>query len=77
MPGGWFAYTRDENPGYPDKVLEDTYTGICNRLERIEHDGTDVDTWDVHHWQNLNPVIPEGLIQMAMGTPAAVYHGGR
>ena len=30
----------------------------------------------MHHWQDLNPVIPEGLVQMTMGTPAAVYHGG-
>jgi hypothetical protein len=35
-----------------------------------------MEAWDVHHWQNLNPVVPEGLIQMAMGTPASVYHGG-
>jgi hypothetical protein len=76
MPGGWFSYMQGKNPGYPDKVLEDTYTGMCSRLERIERDSADVETWDVHHWQNLNPVIPEGLIQMAMGTPAAVYHGG-
>ncbi len=32
--------------------------------------------WDVHHWQDLNPVVPEGLVQMSMGTPAAIYHGG-
>ena len=30
----------------------------------------------MHHWQNINPVVPEGLMQMAMGTPTAVYHGG-
>ena len=34
------------------------------------------DWQDVHHWQEINPVIPEGLMQMAMGTPTAVYHGG-
>jgi hypothetical protein len=45
-------------------------------MQPIEGDTDDVESWDVHHWQNLNPVIPEGLIQMAMGTPAAVYHGG-
>ena len=24
----------------------------------------------------MNPVLPEGLVQMAMGTPAAIYNGG-
>jgi len=75
-PVPWFGYIAGENPGFPEQVLEDTYTGICERMERIERDNEDVEKWDVHHWQNLNPVIPEGLVQMAMGTPAAVYHGG-
>lgn len=72
----WFAYMEGQNPDFPDQILEDTYAGLQQRLERIGRDGDDVEEWDVHHWQDLNPVIPEGLIQMAMGTPAAVYHGG-
>ena len=76
-PLGWFAYAVEgKNSDFPDQVLADTYAGICQRLESIDNDGEDVEQWDVHHWQNLNPVIPEGLVQMAMGTPAAVYHGG-
>jgi hypothetical protein len=47
------------------------------RLDKIDNDDWDnMENWDVHHWQDLNPVVPEGLIQMTMGTPAAVYHGG-
>ena len=75
-PLPWYAYVQGHNPGFPDQVLDDTYAGMSQRLERIEGDDTDVESWDVHHWQELNPVMPEGLIQMAMGTPAAVYHGG-
>jgi hypothetical protein len=75
-PRGWYAYLCGENPGFPQQALEDTYTAIDGRLQRIEDDVWDVESWDVHHWQNLNPVIPEALIQMAMGSPAAVYHGG-
>jgi hypothetical protein len=75
-PLPWYAYMEGQNPGFPDQVLEDTYTGISQRIERIEQDSSDPETWDVHHWQDLNPVIPEGLVQMTMGTPAAVYHGG-
>jgi hypothetical protein len=73
---GWYAYVRGQNPGFPEQALAHTYTAIDGRLERIENDVWDVERWDVHHWQNLNPVIPEALIQMAMGSPAAVYHGG-
>jgi hypothetical protein len=75
-PMGWLAFVQGMSPGFPDQVLEDTYSGICQRLEHIEKDDWNVEEWDVHHWQNLNPVIPEGLVQMAMGTPATVYHGG-
>ncbi len=76
-PLGWFEYAVEgRNPGFPDQALDDTYLGICQRLEAIDGDHDDPETWDVHHWQDLNPVIPEALVQMAMGTPGAVYHGG-
>jgi hypothetical protein len=75
-PVPWFSYVDGRNPDFPDQVLDDTYAGMSQRLQRIEQDDEDVESWDVHHWQDLNPVIPEGIIQMAMGTPAAVYHGG-
>jgi len=76
-PEPWLAYVMGENPGFVDRVLDDTYAGICGRLDRIDGDDWDQRaSWDVHHWQDLNPVVPEGLIQMAMGTPASVYHGG-
>jgi hypothetical protein len=90
-PTAWFAYLMGEHPNFPTDVLRDTYIGICQRLERAATDSkaerscltgnvalsmSQAASWDVHHWQNINPVIPEGLIQMAMGTPAAVYHGG-
>ena len=76
-PERWFGYIAGENPDFPNQVLEDTYTCMTQRLEKIENDNWDaVESWNVHHWQDLNPVVPEGLVQMMMGTPAAVYHGG-
>ena len=76
-PERWFGFMLGENPDFPTQVLEDTYTCMQQRLDKIERDDWDnLEQWDVHHWQDLNPVVPEGLIQMAMGTPAAVYHGG-
>ncbi|MBN1582721.1 MAG: hypothetical protein JXA89_18565 [Anaerolineae bacterium] len=76
-PERWFGYILGENPDFPEQVLEDTYACVHQRLDKIDNDDWgNLDSWDVHHWQDLNPVVPEGLIQMAMGTPAAVYHGG-
>jgi len=76
-PERWFGYVAGENPDFPDQVLEDTYACMTQRLDKIENDDwADMETWDVHHWQDLNPVVPEGLVQMMMGTPAAIYHGG-
>jgi len=76
-PERWFGHILGENPNFADQVLEDTYRCLQMRLDKIEKDDWDqLQTWDVHHWQDLNPVVPEGLAQMTMGTPAAVYHGG-
>jgi hypothetical protein len=76
-PERWLGYVLGENPAFPEQVLEDTYACMHQRLDKIDGDDwANPESWDVHHWQNLNPVVPEGLIQMAMGTPAAVYHGG-
>jgi hypothetical protein len=30
----------------------------------------------VHHWQDINPVHTEGLVQLACGGPQIIYHGG-
>ena len=42
----------------------------------MAHDDTDPETWDVHHWQELNPVHTEALLQLTCGGPQIVYHGG-
>ena len=75
-PLAWFAYHQGVNPDFPRAVIEATRQGVHNRLDEIDNDNDDYESWDVHHWQNLNPVLPEGLIQMAFGSPAPVYHGG-
>ncbi|MCZ7638335.1 MAG: hypothetical protein M5U12_21200 [Verrucomicrobia bacterium] len=31
---------------------------------------------DVHHWQQRNPVVLEGLVQTLLGAPNHIYHGG-
>ncbi|MCE2433272.1 MAG: hypothetical protein J4F29_10185, partial [Candidatus Latescibacteria bacterium] len=75
-PKAWFAFTEGKNPDYLDQVFDSTYSSICHSLERLEGDDSDPETRECYHFQKLNPVLPEALIQMAMGTPAAMYNGG-
>ena len=79
----WFEYTQGRNPDFPMRALQVTDNHMRKRMEQIDSESLDWTTWndgpewqDVHHWQNVNPVVPEGIMQMAMGTPTAVYHGG-
>ena len=79
----WFEYIVGRNPDFPHRALEATEVEMRYRLDRMDGDSLDWRTWraiddwqDVHHWQEIDPVVPEGLMQMAMGTPTAVYHGG-
>ena len=68
--------SRAKNPGYIDQVIDSTYSSICHSLNRLENDDSDPETRECYHFQRLNPVLPEALIQMALGTPAAIYNGG-
>jgi len=45
-------------------------------MERMRHDDGDPETWDVHHWQEINPVHTEALLQLTLGGPQVIYHGG-
>ncbi len=75
-PTAWLAFVEGRHPGYPEQMIEETTAGICQSLDRLEADDSDPEERECYHFQNLNPVVPEGLVQMAMGTPAALYNGG-
>ena len=75
-PTAWLAFVEGRHPGYPEQMIEETTTGIIQSLDRLEADDSDPEERECYHFQNLNPVVPEGLVQMAMGTPAALYNGG-
>ena len=72
----WFGYAEGNNPDYPEQILRVNYRQHCRRLAQIRNDNGDPNDWDVHHWQNLNPVICEGLVQLTLGAPQHIYHGG-
>ncbi|MYD89421.1 MAG: hypothetical protein F4Y08_03640 [Caldilineaceae bacterium SB0662_bin_9] len=74
--GPWFLYLQGELPDYPSLILENQYSEVLRRMDLIRNDDGDPETWDVHHWQNRNPVHTESLLQLTCGGPQIVYHGG-
>ena len=52
------------------------YAESLRRLEMVRRDQTEPASRDVHHWQQRNPVVLEGLVQLMLGGPNHVYHGG-
>jgi hypothetical protein len=72
----WLGFIEGRNPGYPVEILQATYAESLRRLDRIRKDRTTPDEQDVHHWQNRNPVVLEGLVQTMLAAPNHVYHGG-
>lgn len=72
----WYRYTTGGLPGYPERILRLAERHSALRLEAIRADRGDPADWDVHHWQDLNPVLCEGLVQTMLGCPMPIYHGG-
>jgi len=75
-PEGWYAYMAGENDAYPEQILTQTFAEIERRMEMMRNDNGDPAGWDVHHWQEINPVVCEPLVQLTLGSPGVVYHGG-
>lgn len=72
----WFLYLQGENPDYPQQILAAQWAEVLRRMDRMRADDTDPETWDVHHWQDINPVHTESLLQLTCGGPQVIYHGG-
>jgi hypothetical protein len=74
--GPWFCYLDGRNPDYPRLILEAQYAELLRRMELMRQDNGDPREWDVHHWQDINPVHTEALVQLSCGGPQIIYHGG-
>lgn len=74
--GPWMRYVEGALEGYPERILEANHAELQRRLRVMWNDTTTVDEQDVHHWQNINPVSTEALVQLTLGGPQYIYHGG-
>ena len=72
----WLGFLEGVNPSYPVDILKATLAESQRRLALIRADQTTPDEQDVHHWLKLNPVVLEGLVQLTLGAPNHIYHGG-
>lgn len=78
----WFCYLSGENPTYPEQILGVALDQVAVRLEQIRQDTRDfgrqenLDSMDLHHWQRMNPITTEALVQLTLGAPAPIYNGG-
>ncbi len=72
----WLGFVEGRNPDYPLQILRATYAASLQRLEMIRHDDSVPADRNVHHWQERNPIVLEGLVQLMLGGPNHVYHGG-
>src|SRR5437763_10824948 len=72
----WLRFLAGENPAYPETILSESYGQVCRRLELIRQDQEDLTQVNIHHWQELNPVLTEALIQLTLGAPQVIYNGG-
>ena len=46
------------------------------RFESVNDDKLDLTQVSEHHWQNMNPVTTEALVQLMLGAPQLQYNGG-
>jgi hypothetical protein len=72
----WVRYLAGRNPGYPEAALQAAWGQVGRRLAMVNLDTHAEDHADVHHWQKLNPVTTESLVQLTLGGPQFLYNGG-
>jgi hypothetical protein len=72
----WYRYLEGTLPQYPREIQAAAYREMLRRLDRMRRDDGDPAGWDVHHWQEINPVGTEALVQLTLGAPQVLYHGG-
>jgi hypothetical protein len=76
----WLTFLQGRNPDYPETALRTALAVVAERRALIESDQTDPRSGpppsDIHHWQNVNPVVTEALTQLCCGGPQMLYNGG-
>ncbi|WP_129664030.1 hypothetical protein [Phytoactinopolyspora endophytica] len=78
----WYRYIRGHNAHYPEAILRANLDAVARQTDRMRSAAGDPHTWDVNHpysihmWQEMCPVVLEGLAQLTLGSPMHMSHGG-
>ncbi|MEE2659259.1 MAG: hypothetical protein VX733_12190 [Candidatus Latescibacterota bacterium] len=72
----WVGFLAGRIPDYPEQILQANYQEVRRRLDIVLNDDQDLTKLDVHHWQQVNPVLTEALTHLTTGGPQAIYWGG-
>ena len=72
----WLRFIAGHNPTYPESMLQASIGIVTRRLDMIRADNDDLSQVNIHHWQQLNPVTTEALVQLTTGAPQIIYNGG-
>ncbi|WP_308635325.1 hypothetical protein [Paenibacillus silvisoli] len=82
----WYQFIRGLNPDYPERILEANYRLIGNQLAKMRSPEGDPYSWTeaysegmysaIHIWQEMCPLYFEGLVQLTLGAPMHISHGG-
>ena len=82
----WFQYIRGLNPDYPQRILDANFRLIEQQLERMRSEAGNPQNWtdqyneddfsSIHVWQEMCPVYMESLVQLTLGGPMHISHGG-
>ena len=72
----WTRFLAGDFPDYPEQILQANYREVCARTAKVLADEQELKELDVHWWQQVNPVISEGLVHLTTGGPQEIYWGG-
>ena len=76
-PSAWFAFVRGlDTSDYPARALQATSDEVTSLMKRIRSDQSNPSEQYVQHWIERNPVLCGTLVELAMGSPFPLYHGG-
>ncbi|WNR42689.1 hypothetical protein [Paenibacillus roseipurpureus] len=82
----WFQYIRGLNPDYPQTILDANVELVAQQLTKMRSEAGDPYNWanqfsdddfsSIHIWQEMCPIYMESLVQLTLGGPMHISHGG-
>lgn len=82
----WFQFISGKHPDYPIQILKANFELVEQQLSKLRSQAGDPYSWSdqysendfssIHIWQEMCPVYMESLVQLTLGGPMHISHGG-